>query len=155
MSLRAYFSILRPVNCAMIGFAVIVGIFVSKPPSLHLDSLALGFVTGFAICAYSMVINDYYDIEVDRVNQPGRPLPSGAISPGGATALALAMLVRGGRRIAGCCSTGCSGHSRCSTPFCPGSTTSGRRSMGSRETSSWRLPSRYRSSTEGWSREGA
>ena len=24
-----------------------------------------------------MVINDYYDIEVDRVNQPDRPLPSG------------------------------------------------------------------------------
>ncbi|MDA4132774.1 MAG: geranylgeranylglycerol-phosphate geranylgeranyltransferase [Thaumarchaeota archaeon] len=95
MSPRAYFSILRPVNCAMIGFAVIVGIFVSKPPSLHLDSLVLGFVTGFAICAYSMVINDYYDIEVDRVNQPGRPLPSGAISMKAALTLALAMLALG------------------------------------------------------------
>ena len=79
MSFKASFSILRPVNCAMIGFAVIVGIFVSKPQTLHLESLVLGFVTGFAICAYSMVINDYYDIEVDRVNQPSRPLPSGAL----------------------------------------------------------------------------
>ena len=59
----------------MIGFAVIVGVFVSKPPSLNPESLVLGFVTGFAICAYSMVINDYYDIEVDRVNQPAQPSP--------------------------------------------------------------------------------
>ena len=62
----------------MIGFAVIVGAFVSKPPTSSASGLLLGFVTGFAICGYSMVINDYYDIEVDRVNQPDRPLPSGA-----------------------------------------------------------------------------
>ena len=43
-------------------------------------AIVLGFVTGFAICAFSMVANDYYDIEVDRVNQPTRPLPSGAVS---------------------------------------------------------------------------
>jgi geranylgeranylglycerol-phosphate geranylgeranyltransferase len=76
----------------MIGFAVIVGVFVSKPPSVNLESTVLGFVTGFAICAYSMVINDYYDIEVDRVNQPGRPLPSGAISMSAALVLAIGML---------------------------------------------------------------
>ena len=64
----------------MIGFAVIVGAFVSKPATIDAATLLLGFVTGFAICGYSMVINDYYDIEVDRVNQPDRPLPSGAIS---------------------------------------------------------------------------
>ncbi len=79
----------------MIGFAVIVGVFVSKPPSFSPESTILGFVTGFAICGYSMVINDYYDIEVDRVNQPGRPLPSGAISTTGALVLATAMLAVG------------------------------------------------------------
>jgi len=95
LSLRAFFSILRPVNCAMIGFAVIVGAFVSKPPTIDAAALLLGFVTGFAICGYSMVINDYYDIEVDRVNQPDRPLPSGAITPRGALGLAIAMLAIG------------------------------------------------------------
>ena len=74
----------------MIGFAVIVGYFVSKPASVDASRRSpLGFVTGFAICAFSMVINDYYDIEVDRVNQPDRPLPSGAVSKGGAVALAV------------------------------------------------------------------
>ncbi len=81
----------------MIGFAVIVGVvrLQAARPSISL-SLVLGFVTGFAICGYSMVINDYYDIEVDRVNQPDRPLPSGAdLATAGPLALALAMLAVG------------------------------------------------------------
>lgn len=95
MNLKASISILRPINCAMIGFAVIIGYFVSRPASASPEAIVLGFVTGFAICAFSMVVNDYYDIEVDRVNQPTRPLPSGGVSKRGATAIALLMLLVG------------------------------------------------------------
>lgn len=95
MNLRASISIVRPVNCAMIGFAVVVGYFVSRPASVSPEALVLGFVTGFAICAFSMVVNDYYDIEVDRVNQPTRPLPSGAVSKSGAVGIGVAMLAVG------------------------------------------------------------
>lgn len=91
MSLRASVSIVRPINCAMIGFAVVVGALVSKPPSpISPMTLLLGALTGFMVCAYSMAINDYYDVEIDRVNQPDRPLPSGRISM--RTALAIALL---------------------------------------------------------------
>jgi len=79
----------------MIGFAVIIGYFVSKPATFSPLAIALGFVTGFAICAFSMVVNDYYDIEVDRVNQPTRPLPSGVVSKRGALVIAVLMLVVG------------------------------------------------------------
>jgi geranylgeranylglycerol-phosphate geranylgeranyltransferase len=95
LTLKGLVSILRPVNCAMIGFAVVVGAFVSKPPTVSTVTLTLGFITGFAICAYSMVLNDYYDIEVDRINQPGRPLPSGQVTPLAAFQLAVATLVAG------------------------------------------------------------
>ena len=95
MNLKASVSILRPVNCAMIGFAVIIGYFVSKPAAASPVVIVLGFVTGFAICAFSMVVNDYYDIEVDRVNQPTRPLPSGQVSKMGAVAIAAVMLIVG------------------------------------------------------------
>jgi len=95
LNLKASISIVRPVNCAMIGFAVIVGYFVSKPGSVSAEAIGLGFVTGFAICAFSMVVNDYYDIEVDRVNQPTRPLPSGQVSKRGAGGIAVFMLVVG------------------------------------------------------------
>src|SRR6202521_6159023 len=79
----------------MIGFAVIIGYFVSKPTAVSPLAIVLGFITGFAICAFSMVVNDYYDVEVDRVNQPTRPLPSGQVSKGGAVGIAVAMLVVG------------------------------------------------------------
>lgn len=49
----------------------------------HLPSLAeaaLGFLTGFFISGALMITNDYFDLEVDRVNHPGRPLPSGRIT---------------------------------------------------------------------------
>jgi geranylgeranylglycerol-phosphate geranylgeranyltransferase len=95
LNLRASISILRPINCAMIGFAVIIGYFVSKPTVVSPAAIGLGFVTGFAICAFSMVVNDYYDVEVDRVNQPGRPLPSGAVGMREAMGIALFMLTVG------------------------------------------------------------
>ena len=95
MNFRASISIIRPINCAMIGFAVVIGYFVSKPASVSPEAIVLGYITGFAICAFSMVVNDYYDIEVDRVNQPSRPLPSGQVSMRGAIGIGAIMLVVG------------------------------------------------------------
>ena len=95
MNPRGAIKLIRPVNCVMIGFPVIVGAFVSKPPSVLPAQLALGFLTGFFICAYSMVVNDVYDVDVDRVNRPDRPLPSGSVSMREANAISTATLVAG------------------------------------------------------------
>lgn len=95
MNARGYLDLIRPVNCVMIGFAVIVGAFVSKPPSVQPVQLALGFLTGFFVCAYSMAVNDAYDLDVDRVNRPDRPIPSGRASVGGASRLSYLMLAAG------------------------------------------------------------
>jgi len=95
MNPRGLLDLIRPVNCAMIGFAVIVGAFVSKPSPIPWLQLVLGFFTGFFVCAYSMSVNDVYDLEVDRVNRPDRPIPSGRISVRQASTLSLTMLVVG------------------------------------------------------------
>jgi geranylgeranylglycerol-phosphate geranylgeranyltransferase len=95
LDLRAGAETIRPLNCAMIGFAVIVGEFVSKPAQIQVLPSVLGFLTGFFVCAYSMAVNDIYDVEVDRVNQPGRPIPSGRLSPGAARRLSQATLLAG------------------------------------------------------------
>lgn len=95
MSLKAAVELIRPVNCAMIGFAVVVGAFVSKPPGVSLVQILLGFMTGFLICAYSMAVNDVYDLEVDRVNRPDRPIPSGRVSSAGAYRLSILVLAGG------------------------------------------------------------
>jgi geranylgeranylglycerol-phosphate geranylgeranyltransferase len=95
MNLRGALDLIRPVNCAMIGFAVIVGAFVSKPPSVSVVQLSLGFLTGFFVCAYSMAVNDVYDVEVDRINRPERPIPSGRVSAKDGSNLAYVVLAAG------------------------------------------------------------
>jgi 4-hydroxybenzoate polyprenyltransferase len=45
--------------------------------------------------ASGMALNDYFDREVDRVERPGRPLPSGRVSAGFAAGLGAAGLVAG------------------------------------------------------------
>lgn len=95
MNSRGFLDLIRPVNCVMIGFAVIVGAFVSKPPSVPALQLGLGFLTGFFICAYSMAVNDVYDLEVDRVNRPDRPIPSGRVTLSEASRLSSGVLAAG------------------------------------------------------------
>ncbi len=67
----------------MMGFAVIVGATLVSPnfSGVFWLDLAYGFVTGFMLTAASMAINDYYDREIDAINEPKRPIPSGLIKP--------------------------------------------------------------------------
>lgn len=95
MDAKGAVELIRPVNCAMIGFAVIVGAFVSGPARLSIPQLGLGFLTGFFICAYSMSVNDIYDVDVDRVNRPERPIPSGKVAPQEASRLSFMLLAAG------------------------------------------------------------
>jgi len=71
------------VNCLMMGFAVIVGaaLVSSKVSNVLWSNLVYGFITGFMLTAAAMAINDYYDREIDAVNEPNRPIPSGVIKP--------------------------------------------------------------------------
>jgi geranylgeranylglycerol-phosphate geranylgeranyltransferase len=74
----------------MIGIAVIVGATLANPTNVgsSWQGLAYGFLTGFMLTAASMTINDYYDRQIDAVNEPKRPIPSGLIKPRNALMLA-------------------------------------------------------------------
>ena len=78
--LGGYIRLMRPVNCAMMGFAVFVGALLT---SQHFQgnwlNIVFGFFTGFLLCAAAMTINDYYDRNIDAVNEPSRPIPSGLV----------------------------------------------------------------------------
>lgn len=91
--LSSYLSLMRPVNCLMMGFAVIVGAVLASPnvSSIFWQNPIFGFVTGFMLTAASMAINDYYDREIDAINEPNRPIPSGAIKPKKALAFAFTL----------------------------------------------------------------
>ena len=92
--LSAFLRLIRPVNCMMMGFAVIVGASLVSYPNFS-TNLLLGFITSFTLTAASMAINDYYDRDIDAINEPQRPIPSGAISPKEALFLALVLSVIG------------------------------------------------------------
>lgn len=79
------------------GFAVIVGIAVTSNNfhEIFTTKSLFGFLTGFFISSFSMVSNDIYDVDVDRVNQPNRPIPSGVVSTTKATAFAIVLLILG------------------------------------------------------------
>lgn len=75
--------LIRPVNCFMIGFAILVGALIGGGVNI-LNSpgeLFLAFLTGFTLAGSAMAINDYYDREIDAINEPQRPIPSGAVTP--------------------------------------------------------------------------
>ena len=84
----------RPLNCLMMGFAVIVGASLVSTLSFTI-SLLLGFVTSFSLAAASMTINDYYDRQIDAINEPSRPIPKGDVSPKEALIFAAALTTVG------------------------------------------------------------
>jgi geranylgeranylglycerol-phosphate geranylgeranyltransferase len=79
----------------MMGFAVIVGAVLASSNMLNnlWQNLIYGFLTGFMLTAASMTINDYCDREIDAINEPNRPIPSGLIKP--KEALAFAFILTG------------------------------------------------------------
>jgi chlorophyll synthase len=42
-------------------------------------SIACMVMSGPLLAGYTQTINDYYDREIDAINEPYRPIPSGAI----------------------------------------------------------------------------
>jgi len=57
---------------------VLVGGWIAKEIFLSRD-LAIATLIGFTVCAFGNLINDIKDIEIDRINNPMRPLPSGRV----------------------------------------------------------------------------
>ena len=77
----------------MIGLAVVIGeaIGLGKLPGLR--EAVFGFLTASLMMAGTMVANDVYDVEIDRVNSPGRPLPSGRVNTREGIVLAVVLSV--------------------------------------------------------------
>ncbi|MDD1722856.1 MAG: UbiA family prenyltransferase [Methanothrix sp.] len=70
---------------AIIGLALAGGM---QPWDTGLIFLAVFLITGAG-----NAINDYYDREIDAINRPGRPLPSGRISPAAAWRYSMALFL--------------------------------------------------------------
>jgi len=95
--LSGFLRLMRPVNCLMMGFAVLVGaaLATQNASTISWQDLLFGFITGFTLTGASMTINDHYDREIDAINEPDRPIPSGAVKPQQALAFAFILTAIG------------------------------------------------------------
>ncbi len=91
--LRAYWEILRSFNCVMAAAAAIIGLAIAC--GLDPSVTALIFLTVFLITGAGNAVNDYYDREIDAINRPMRPIPSGRISVRAAFYYSLALFAAG------------------------------------------------------------
>ncbi|RLI39569.1 hypothetical protein DRO69_14130, partial [Candidatus Bathyarchaeota archaeon] len=65
----AIIQLIRPINCVVMGVAVLVGMIVAAQTFLLDGKTALlGFITGFTFLAAANAVNDYYDRNIDAVN---------------------------------------------------------------------------------------
>ena len=73
-------KLLRPINCLVMSFAIVVGALLAAGLNIPWINMLYGGITAFTLTAAAMAINDYYDYDIDVINEPSRPLPSGAVS---------------------------------------------------------------------------
>jgi geranylgeranylglycerol-phosphate geranylgeranyltransferase len=75
--------------CVLLGELLALGGLPSPGQAVY------GFLSMFCISATALILNDCFDIETDRVNAPGRPLPSGAVTKGEAIILSVVVALTG------------------------------------------------------------
>lgn len=77
----------------MAAVAALIGLAVAG--GLSPEASVLIFLAVFSVTGAGNAINDYYDREIDLINRPGRPIPSGRISPASALYYSVALFAAG------------------------------------------------------------
>lgn len=75
--MNPYLEILRPGNALMGAISIILIAIIDKTISIP---IVLAMMAVFFETAAGNVINDYFDYNIDLINKPERPIPSGRIS---------------------------------------------------------------------------
>ncbi len=95
MAIKPYLQLVRLPNVftaaadSLAGWLLVFGTFAEPERWVPL------VLASMAIYAAGIALNDYFDIETDREERPGRPLPSGQVSRGFALGLAIALFSLG------------------------------------------------------------
>ncbi|WP_458455559.1 UbiA family prenyltransferase [Methanobrevibacter sp.] len=75
--MNSYIEILRPGNALMGAISIVLIAIIDKTISIP---IILAMIAVFFETAAGNVINDYFDYNIDKINKPERPIPSGRIS---------------------------------------------------------------------------
>lgn len=75
-----YIRVIRPLNAVVAGCAGITGYLIAS--GTLVPGVVVLFLVVFLVTGGGNAINDYFDVEIDRINRPERPIPSGDIGAG-------------------------------------------------------------------------
>ncbi len=95
MQAKACIEASRPLNSFMMGLAVVVGAAIAGASGEDLARILAGALVGVLYTAASMIDNDIVDMEIDRINRPERPIPSGRLPLKTAQACIVVLVVAG------------------------------------------------------------
>jgi geranylgeranylglycerol-phosphate geranylgeranyltransferase len=88
---RTYLELMRYGNCLMAGFAAVIGTLIAfnilasdsmvshQPGNFPFLGSGIVFLVVFLVSGAGNAINDYFDIRIDSINRPERPIPSGRV----------------------------------------------------------------------------
>lgn len=93
MRFAGFFAITRPLNAFVAGLAAVVGYLIATGTVIPQTFLLFAIVA--LITAAGNVINDFFDVKIDSVNRPDRPIPSGAVTRIAARGFALTLFLAG------------------------------------------------------------
>lgn len=95
--MKGYIALMRPVNAVMASMGTLIGGVIAEESISAVFNIRLYFamLVVFLVLMGGNVINDYFDADIDKINHPNRPIPSGNISLSAARYLAVGVFVAG------------------------------------------------------------
>ena len=92
--IKALFILTRPVNVLIGGLSIVIGAFIagSLQPVIN---VVLAAFSGGIIAGAANSINDYYDLKIDKINKPYRPIPAGLVTQKEAFCFSIALFIVG------------------------------------------------------------
>jgi len=89
-----YLKLTRPQNNLITALSVLVGALVSGEIE-YWGAVAFACISAFFISGGGNCLNDFFDVAVDKINKPFRPLPKGEISRRSALWLSMSLFLVG------------------------------------------------------------
>lgn len=77
--MKPYITLIRPINFSIIAISIFVSCLMAGGTNSQLLIMIFASFSVALIASGGMVINDILDVEIDRINKPDRPIPSGAV----------------------------------------------------------------------------
>lgn len=93
IKLFAYLKLSRPVNFVITFFVILVACIISITSEYSVIKIILAGLSGALTASAGNIINDYSDIDIDKINRPDRVLPKGELTVNEALGLYISVTI--------------------------------------------------------------